>query len=68
MDEVKEKTVSEAVPLRDAKPLYLPLAWVLICECDDEQDELILIPSFNSRGTNNGKAQTEVPEGAVCGS
>ena len=31
------------VPLRDAKPLYVPLSCRVLAEHDDEADELVLI-------------------------
>lgn len=46
MNKVKEQELELAsVPLRDAKPLYVPLNYrpYLICEDDDTRDEPVLI-------------------------
>ena len=32
-----------SVPLRDAKPLYVPLSCLVRAECDDEMEELVLV-------------------------
>ena len=32
-----------SVPLRDAKPLYVPLSCLLHAECDDEREEVVLV-------------------------
>ena len=32
-----------SVPLRDAKPLYVPLSCLVRAECDDYDDEPVLV-------------------------
>ena len=45
MNEKQEMPIVEFanVPLRDAKPLYVPLSCRVWAECDDCEDEIILI-------------------------
>ena len=44
MDVTKEAIVELlSVPLRDAKPLYVPLSCLVHAECDDCEEELILV-------------------------
>ena len=44
MEEVEVKFVELlSVPLRDAKPLYVPLFCRVRAECDDEMEEMVLV-------------------------
>ena len=44
MEQEMAKVVEFAnVPLRDAKPLYVPLSCRVWAECDDCEEELILV-------------------------
>ena len=44
MEQEMAKVVEFAnVPLRDAKPLYVPLSCLVRAECDDEMEELVLV-------------------------
>ena len=45
MNEKQEMPIVEFanVPLRDARPLYVPISCLVHAECDDCEEELILV-------------------------